>query len=619
MNLVLTFVLTSAIAWWSVERIFGCPGLLWTHDIAALVQLKRSEQSAYLLLVFLVPAISASLAALFDRHAPQHRVESSPAPHHHLGIASKCFFFGVLPLVLYFGTPFTPLDGPVEHMDEGLRLAATAAFDGGGRLYQQVFLNYGPLYEIAQTKIGFSLFGSSIEGLRRIDRLWEPVGFLAAYTLLLLSLKRKRLVLLFVYVAVARPVWITPRLAFPFAAAACLVAAWSQRGTIARRLLLLVAGVFVSAAFFYSSEGGILCGSALALFYALEVAAAGKARERLLPVREAAYLGAGALTAAMPFLTWLIITGRLSDFFGNLATVSSTALLFGGKPTPLLCHPLRDFLGNPFVLFAAAGGLVRLWFPVLVYAGAFAAALRRLKNNSDREMLLVVLFGISFFMVTMGRWDIIHWMNGVGPFWVLAVIIVDRVVDGIFWREPDPLRRTFGIAAALAALAFLCGYLIFGSSPQRALDSLMSKPKMLFVAPHSITGSPGLVGNVAIGDADREKIKVLTEEIKRRVPAGRKLFVFSNDASLYYFTGIENSTPYSLECYLLLDSAVQKAISALESDPPACIVAVRSGTGIAYRPIQKPLANFILKNYRIDGCWNDYVFLVPSASSSSAE
>ena len=605
MLLSLCFFFVSGLCWLIMKTIFGCPGILrgpWTPE--RLTDLKRVEQWAYLGVVFLIPFASIALRRLIGKPTPVQSVEEDRSPR--WGRRSLGLLLGAL-AVLYCSVPQLPLSAPIEHMDEGLRLAVAFELDHGKALYKDIFLNYGPLYEAVQTKVGFALFGEGLLGLRKMDRMIAPTGYLMVFLLAFAALRYRWLLLFLFFVLTSRvSLWISPRSALPLLSLFLLVLSWNDVPSRVRIFLELGSGAAIALAFLYSSETGMLGIITLAAFYFfLFVGAVVRKTPVKSLLEEMTFVVGGAALVAGPWFLWLLFTGRLGLFFENIYFTAATHVTVGAKPTPVLCEPLTRFISNPLSLFTPDGATMRLWVPPLLYTGVLTKTLWDLLwgwwDRSGKIFLLITLCGVFFFLISLGRWDIDHWLKATAAFWVLSFLVIDANLSAVkrLWRRSHAF-----VLAPLLLIFFLGRYLMLYVFPSR-LPSIWMANAALFQ-----TTEPN--------QEDAEMIEAISQRVHRLVPEDGRMFVFNNHASFYFLTNRQNATPYSLESYILLPVIIERAMASLLTSQPSLIIAVEDGEGFQYRPLQKRLAEFIRSRYVPVDRTHGFVFMVPRGALSSS-
>jgi len=623
-NFLLSFIFSCSLIWAIALTFLGNPGLLrgpWTNE--TLLRLKRTEQLAYFTIVCLIPLITLIVNSILDQLNKKFSARLFPhttiVPPRRVNIKKRTtsgWLFGLLlPTVLYLAVPTRPATAPLEHMDDGLRLTATAQFQKGKALYRDIFLNYGPLYEVGQTRLAFWLFGRSWDSLRKMDRLIEPLPYVATYFLILGALRRRWLTLMLFLLVTKSPFWMTPRIALPLSMMGCLVWGWRASKPWGRRIWQAGAGLLLGAALLYSLEGGLLSGATLVSFYGVWALWNTISGIRVRPIfQEVRFIAMGFLTILIPFLSWIVITGRFTAFCSNIYAVSVTALAFGAKPTPILHEPLLGFVRNPFSLFQSQGALMRLWFPVAVYIGSLSWIFGREKpcpyNEENRPIMLLTLSGIFFFMVAMGRWDMDHWWKATGPFWPLGTLLLDRVIPPLH----KPFRWKEWIGALLVGL-FPGRYLLFQAHPKRMMEFIENNTSSL-IEIGKTSRSTNVLGPMLMKQEDEQEIREVLLRLHRWSPPDQPLFIFGNQGTFYFLSGRSNPPPYHMECYIMSESMAQAAVESLRKTPPACVMAETSGEGYAHRPFQKTLLEYIQKNYVEAERWGPHAFLVRRLHSS---
>ncbi len=93
------------------------------------------------------------------------------------------FWWVVIPCFLYTVAYIHDTTGKLDFYHEGERIVPAAALDAGAAPYRDVFLWHGLFENGLKGQLAFKLYGMSVSGMRRFDRVFEPIGSVALFFL----------------------------------------------------------------------------------------------------------------------------------------------------------------------------------------------------------------------------------------------------------------------------------------------------------------------------------------------------------------------------------------------------------------------------------------------------
>ena len=196
----------------------------------------------------------------------------------------------ILPIFIYLLTYSGSIHGNIDLFHEGERLAPLNEMLHGGVPFRDVYVQHGLFQNAYLAWVGGQLFEPTLFGLRTMERVLNPLGYVALY-LLGLQVFRGRFLTAFICMLIASGTAFSVSarhslglISFAFVAN-FLTRPESKSKDSAFSWKLLLAGLFTSLAFWYSTEIGLYTLGAIGLFLFLCGLQSGiAAKKRPLPL-----------------------------------------------------------------------------------------------------------------------------------------------------------------------------------------------------------------------------------------------------------------------------------------------------------------------------------------------
>jgi hypothetical protein len=536
---------------------------------------KSAESLAYFL--GMATALAASVAAWRALAGPVSlapRLAPKPVGWLELAIVALAFF-------AVFGRVWR-LDaatlGPWPLLaEEGEMLAWADTVLRGGALSRDVFCLYGPLSTWSVT-VMFHLFGATITVWRAWIFAAGAAGLIAAY-LLLRGLVRTRTAALLgavatgVFCATVIPAmsWSPSRVGLGLGALACLCRA----GGDDPRRWLAATGALVGLALLYSQEVGVACAVAVAAALVL----------RPDRVRALAWSALGGASVLAPALAYIGAQGALGATFENLFLFPRIRVLgFGGLPFP--------------ALDLSSEALRAYFVPVVLAVSGFATAVRLLGGERGARVateLALFVFGLLLFSAALSRPDTTHFAFAAPPALVLlAGLVEDGAVLAASRAAPlgDRAAAALAVALATAALAPYLGWL--GAN-------LIS-----FGAPAPANFRPlrlARAGGVLVPDSFAGDLEHVVEAIRQRTGPDEPIWVFPNEALLYFLAERPQATSYPLALFAVTSAQRSELVAQLERVRPRYAVVYRHAPavdGITYDVALPEVLAYLANRYEVE-------------------
>jgi hypothetical protein len=545
---------------------------------------KSAESLAYFL------GMAAALAASFATwRALAGRVPATPRP------APKPARWLELALV---GLAFLAVFGRAWRLDaatlgqwtllseEGEMLAWVDTVLRGGALSRDVFCLYGPLSTWAVALL-FHLFGATMTLWRGWIFAAGAAGLVAAFLLLRGVLRSRSAALagaltiaLLCSSAIPAMSWSPSRVGLGLAALACLCRAW---GAEPGRWLLAM-GALLAATLLYSQEVGVACGVGAATALVL----------RADRVRALGWTALGAAALLVPTAGYIAAQGALGATLDNLFLFPRIRMLgFGGMPFPALAWT-TDSLRAYFV-------------PTVLAVSGFATAVRLAGGDrgarTSTELALFV-FGILLFSAALSRPDTTHFAFAAAPALVLlAGLVEDGVARAAARGAPLGDRALAGAGVLLAAAAISPYWGVAGAN----LLSLTAPTSPTYRA----IQLPRAGGTLAPYDL-ADDLEHLAEAIHQRTGSDEPIWVFPNEALVYFLVERPQATRYPLGLFAVTRAQREELVAELERVRPRyAVVCFRAIVvdGIGYDVALPELLDYLQNSYELEAPFGAFALL----------
>jgi len=518
-----------------------------------------------------------------------------PMQHHRSRIESIARFgilYVALPVLIYLLTYSGATGGRIDLFHEGESLASFDEMLRGGIPYRDIYIQHGLFQDAWMPWIAAQLFEPTLGGVRTLERMLGPLGYVAIYLLGLQVYRGGPLTALaLVLVVSAKGHWLLTRhglgvLAFALVAAQLSDPGQRERGIGGFGWRLALAGLCTSLAFWYSADTGLLTLGAIGLFllaYSLRTGAA--PRERTLPL---GCYGAGVAfgfgVVAAPFA----LEGALSDVFRNTWTQSIYQTRVWGLPFPpfaSVVEPLAEMgIAGGWKRFLLSEGF-RWYLPILVFlvSGAYLTYRGLVggfwKSEGCVKLLLLLLGGIAFFRSALGRSDLRHLDNGSTFLWLLCLFPIDRgIARGLDRLRFGPasggshLRGALASAWVVAPLLALSWYAAEVQEPVRALRAEIERATRQPLRAGRGELELARVSGTRVPDSQLRTIRSVVHYIQSHSAAKDKIFDFSNQGAYYFFANRRSVTRYHQVCYAASREMQQEVVDALERDRTKLVI-----------------------------------------------
>jgi hypothetical protein len=552
---------------------------------------KSAETVAYF--AGMASAIGASVALYCAWAIREGRQgEAPPAESHGAAKPVTARELGLVAVVLFvlfsrFAiAPYATLGSWIVLSEEGEMLAWADTVLRGGVLSRDVFCLYGPLATWPIVFL-FRVFGPSVVIWRRWI-LGVSAAVLIGVYLLLRGLMRSRsgafaatlVIALICSSTVPAMSWSFSRVGLGLCALACLCRSFG--GSAPR--WLAATGALLGVTILYSQEVGVAC--------SLGVAAA----QLLRPdrVRALAWTTLGGVAALAPFVAYVAAIGALGATVENLFLFPRIRMLgFGGLPFPELAwngQALRGYLG-----------------PCLLAVSGFATATKLLSGDRSARVateLALFVFGLLLFSSALSRADYVHFGFALPPALVLLAPLLEDACCAAASRTAPVTRRVAASGALLLGAAGLATWW----------------PIVEATAPSLVRGAPASYralalprgGGMLMPDWFASEIEQIVRAIRVRTRPDEPIWVFPNEALLYFLAERPQPTSYPLGLFAVTRAQREELVAQLERAHPAWAVVYHQATvvdGIDYSIALPEVYRYLVTHYELEGNFGGFALL----------
>ena len=536
----------------------------------------------------------------------------------------------VLPIFIYLLIYSGNIHGNIDLFHEGERLAPLNEMLRGGVPFRDIYVQHGLFQNAYLAWVGGQIFEPTLFGLRTIERILNPIGYVGLY-LLGLQVFRGRFLTAFLCVLIASGTdfWVSARhslglISFAFAANFLMSPQGrSKRSVLSRKLIL--SGLFTSLAFWYSTEIGLYSLGAIGLFLLIYPFRRGEVtsplrqseneqgqtkgvKKRLFPIISYSF---GVLLGFLPIAAYFFSHGALDDAIWNSYIQCRYQLATWGLAFPSLSKTLMLLPSDGWSAFIFSEGF-RWYLPIcifLIVAGYLTyRGLSGIHSTNTMKLLLLLLGGVAFFRTALGRSDGGHLNFGATFLWLLCLLPLEGGILNMFRAGLLSLKGKTPWHAALKATWILiptvifCWYVGEVHHPlvgfNQKWQRLQQNPFKQNVVPTELARA----GAVDIPDDQVQQIQKVVAYIQENTEPNEKIFDFTSQGAYYFFADRPGATRFHQVSYASTPLMQEEVIAALERDKTRLVLFKTGGwfdavDGIRVEERHALIAAYLQANY----------------------
>ena len=520
----------------------------------------------------------------------------------------------ILPIFIYLLTYSGNIHGNIDLFHEGERLAPLNEMLHGGVPFRDVYVQHGLFQNAYLAWFGGQLFEPTLFGLRTMERVLNPLGYVALY-LLGLQVFRGRFLTAFICMLIASGTAFSVSarhslglISFAFAASFLTRPQVTSKGyTFSWKLLL--AGLFTSLAFWYSTEIGLYTLGAMGLFLLIYGLQSGIAlRKRPLPLIS---YSCGVMLGFLPVGIYFFSHGALDDAIWNSYIQCRYQLATWGLAFPSLSKTVTLLSSEGWRAFIFSVGF-RWYLPVCIFLIVAAyLTYRRLSGTysaNTMKLLLLLLGGVAFFRTALGRSDGGHLTFGATFLWLLCLLPLEGGIFSMFrvgllsLRGKIPWHAALKAAWVLIPTVIFCWYVGEVHHPVAGFSAKWQQLRQNPFKQRVVSEELARAGAVDIPDDQVQQIQKVVAYIQENTAPNENIFDFTSQGAYYFFANRPGVTRFHQVSYASTPAMQQEVITALEQDKTRLVIFKTGGwfdavDGIRVEERHALIAVYLQENY----------------------
>ena len=538
----------------------------------------------------------------------------------------------ILPIFIYLLTYSGDIHGKIDLFHEGERLAPLNEMLHGAVPFRDIYIQHGLFQNAYLSWFGSQLFEPTLFGVRSMEDILDPLGYVALYVLGLQVFRGRFLTaLICVLIASGTEFWVTARhslglISFAFVASSLTHSPRTRPNKVPSFVWkLLLAGITTSLAFWYSTEIGLYTLGAIGLFLVIYVFQGGfkteggsrrsqqekNRREYLLPLIS---YSCGVLFGFFSVGLYFLWHGALDDVIWNSYIQCRYQLATWGLAFPSLSETLALLPTVGWHAFIFSEGF-RWYLPVCIFLIVAAYLTYRglcgtVSALNAMKLLLLLLGGIAFFRTALGRSDGGHLIYGATFLWLLCLFPLESGIFRMFRAGLSFLRGNGRWQSAVKAAwvliptALFCWYVGEAHEPLTGFREKWQRLRQNPFKQRVVRQALARAGKVDIPDDQVEQVQKVVAYIRENTAENEKIFDFTSQGAYYFFANRLSVTRFHQVSYASTPEMQQEVIGALERDKTRLVIFKTGGwfDAVDAIPVEErhPLiAAYLQANYEI--------------------
>ena len=533
----------------------------------------------------------------------------------------------LLPIFIYLLIYSGSIHGNIDLFHEGERLAPLNEMLRGGIPFRDIYIQHGLFQNAYLAWFGSQFFEPTLFGVRSMEDILDPLGYVALY-LLGLQVFRGRFLTAFICVVIASGTefWVSARhslglMSFAFVANSVMPFHGTRTNKVPTFVWkLLLAGLSTSLAFWYSTEIGLYTLGAIGLFLVIYVLQGGFGTESEREKNRGEYLlplisySCGVLVGFLSVGIYFLFHGALDDVIWNSYIQCRYQLATWGLAFPSLSETLTLLSTDGWRAFVFSEGF-RWYLPVCIFLiiGTYLTY-RCLCGTASKpnamKLLLLLLGGIAFFRTALGRSDGGHLIYGATFLWLLCLLPLESGIFRMFQAYLSALRgngrwqHALKAAWILIPIVIFCWYVGEAHQPLAGLRGKWQRLRQNPFKQRVVTQELARAGKVDIPDDQVEQVQKVVAYIRENTAENEKIFDFTSQGAYYFFANRPSVTRFHQVSYASTPEMQQEIIEVLERDKTRLVIFKTGGwfdavDGIRVEERHALIAAYLQANYAL--------------------
>ena len=551
-----------------------------------------------------------------------------------LHFSQRCVEYVLIPFFIYLLMYSGNIDGTIDMFHEGERLAPLNEMLRGGIPFRDIYVQHGLFQNAYLAGVGSWIFEPTLMGVRSMERVLSPLGYVALY-LLSLQVFRARGLTAFICVLIASGTEFSVSARhslglLSFALVANFLTHFRRRALpvsmqhwrwVYFGWKLILAGICTSLAFWYSTEIGLYSLGGIGLFLLLFSLQGGMPMPfRPLPLTT---YTCGILVGFLPVSLYFLWHGALADTIWNTYIQCRYQLATWGLAFPSLSDTLAVLTQEGWLAFILSEGF-RWYLPIGVFLTVAAHLTYRWlrgelwTSEGAPKLFLLLLGGIAFFRTALGRSDGGHLHYGATFLWLLCLLPLERGFFGMVCPlftsvsrlvgrgKPVPVRAGPSLTAAwiLIPIAVFCWYVGEVHQPLVGFGEKWRRLRQNPFRQRVASAELARAGNVDIPDEQGAQIQKVVAYIHEHTAQNEKIFDFTSQGAYYFFANRPSVTRFHQVSYASTPAMQREVVAALARDRTRLVLFKTGGwfdavDGIPVEERHPIIAKYLQENYTL--------------------
>lgn len=490
------------------------------------------------------------------------------------------------------------ISGDINMIDEGQFVAWGSHMLNGKKMYEDIYITYGPLY-VYPVYLIFKYFSVSAFYLR----IYLLFGSLISAVVTVLIMHKLKINILIRWttqiVLILLPILLL-RHAFGLLAIFLLMILLEQPN----KYLYLLLGMVLGISLLISPDITLAAGIVSAGFILLKV------RKNKHEIMLASFLPIGIVAVIAPFIYWSTTEGWFMHYIIN--TLDTMKSLSGdetplGQGFPNLIAMIRNIGSVKDLLKFPFNKELLLYWGILFYVIFYFYILQKLiirkLTLEDKKILILGVFGFILYFILIGRSGIGHFFFILSPLLIVHAFFAQSLVN--FLKKKNNQTEKITAYLLLSLYFFFCLRLLSIYRPQ------IEKNIKYISKIGEVRTNPSIIGPIAISKEQSEYIKQMQNFSTKYIPKNSPVFFLSDEPFMYLVVNRINPTRYDLPFIASSKPNRYELLSSLIKNPPMYIIENKntwSVDGISNRE-RLPEVSELIKSHYILTKKSNYIFI----------
>jgi len=444
-------------------------------------------------------------------------------------IIAEIIIFCILAFLVGSAQTVSPFHEDLNLIDEGQFAAWANLMLHGKMMFRDMYIVYGPLF-VYPIYLLFKIFSPTAFMVRVFLNFGSIVGIIIL-NLIMLDLKIKRFGrYLLNFLMILLPI-LTLRQAIGWISIYLLILIITKKNLF----YSFLTGISISATFLISPELGIIVGAFTLLYYVFLLIS------DLNGIRILKSFFVWIVGLFIPLIIFSLWSYKEGWFLSYLVNTKSVLVDFSGinVPNGQNIPDIFALLPTKFSIFGWLKFLfskeIYVYYTIIIHIFLLIyLTVRRILNlklEDDKIIFIILMYGISFLYLYIGRPDFGHLFFGLSPVLLILIYYFDKNIK-MATKLPN-------LAVSLIILLYFLR-LIYVNHPQ--IQKIIDIPSAIVSKPVN----PEFVGPILISNSQKNFFLDLQGYMNKNSNKNDNIFIFTDEPMLYLILNRNNATRYVL-------------------------------------------------------------------------